>query len=243
MAPDNVNAYRHQVRCEWTAGRPFAIVDSVDGNRSGHKRESMHENSAYIIGLTAAFLVIGCCSNKDSGAAESSENTSATALITAQTIAAPTPLPATAAAAVKPTEESCTLATPLKPGIPGSPGHPIPSKINPNGNSELANLMRSMLSDLRQIRQVVINGQSPTIPDNHKRIRCSWHTEPKERNARYDAMAVTYLNAVDRFNKRRGEPKALFDTVVRGGCVGCHENTCQGPLAVIEPLLIESPSP
>lgn len=31
----------------------------------------------------------------------------------------------------------CTLETPLIPGVPGSPGHLLPSDRNPNGDSEL----------------------------------------------------------------------------------------------------------
>ena len=51
---------------------------------------------------------------------------------------------------------SCNLETILKPGVPGSPNNLIESDINPNGDSELAHLMRKMLKDLQDIRPLVL---------------------------------------------------------------------------------------
>lgn len=131
----------------------------------------------------------------------------------------------------------CTLETELRPGVPGSPGHLIPSDQNPNGQSELAKLMRDMRDDLARVRDDVVAGKATSIGALHHRMRCAWPTTPADRNAAYDAMSVGYLSAVDEFNA--GEATgAAFNRVVQG-CVDCHSHTCSGALAAIRPLEIE----
>ena len=56
-------------------------------------------------------------------------------------------------------QDDCTLDTPLIPGVPGSPGHLLPSEINPNGVSELAALMRTMQRDLAEAGERIRRGE------------------------------------------------------------------------------------
>lgn len=142
-----------------------------------------------------------------------------------------------APSAVRPAvEEDCTLATPLVPGVPGSPGHLVPSELNPNGASELATLMRQMVSDWREIRGQLAAGQevqrAPLLP-THRKIRCSWPTAAEDRNAAFDAMAQVYVHNVRAFD---AAPNAETYRGVLSACAACHEATCGGPLAVIEGL-------
>lgn len=136
----------------------------------------------------------------------------------------------------------CTLETKLVPGVPGSPGHYIGSEINPNGHSELANRMRLMLADLRKTRDALVaGGTAEALPlADHTRIRCSWPTTAADRNPTTDGMAVGYLQRVEAFNEKRDG--AAFDAVI-DGCVTCHMETCQGPLAAIEPLRLPGEAP
>jgi hypothetical protein len=112
---------------------------------------------------------------------------------------APAPATVNAAQSAAPTdsEPPCTLQTALTPGIPGSPGHPIPSTINPNGNSELAQLMRTMQADLKLAREAIEKGEKvgPLWP-RFRKIRCSWPTNQADRNAAFDTAAQSYLSAV-----------------------------------------------
>jgi hypothetical protein len=139
-------------------------------------------------------------------------------------------------------EEECTLGTPLVPGVPGSPGHLVPSDINPNGASELAVLMRQMVSDWREIRGQLAAGQqlqrAPLLP-THRRIRCSWPTAAEDRNAAFDAMAQAYVQNVRAFD---AAPSAETYRGVLSACAACHEATCGGPLAVIEGLQLPAPA-
>ncbi|MEN9797971.1 MAG: hypothetical protein RL653_1667 [Pseudomonadota bacterium] len=133
-------------------------------------------------------------------------------------------------------EDECTLATPLVPGVPGSPGHLVPSDINPNGASELATLMRQMVTDWREIRGQLAAGQplqrAPLLP-THRKIRCAWPTAPEDRNAAFDAMSQVYVQNVRTFD---AAPSAETYRGVLAACAACHEATCGGPLAVIEGL-------
>ncbi len=152
---------------------------------------------------------------------------------------APPQLVATKAPAPAPeAEPQCTGATELEPGVPGSPGHLIPSAINPNGQSELANRMRLMLAELTELKDAVAAGKPAKIGPGHERIRCSWPTDPRDRDVAFDGMAVTYLNAVDRFNE--GPAVGTFNGVVQA-CLDCHANTCGGPMVAIRPLRIAQP--
>lgn len=150
----------------------------------------------------------------------------------------PAAAPPAAAPAPKPlatVEPDCSLDTPLVPGVPGSPGHLIPSERNPNGDSELAALMRRMQKDLEAARVLVEKGEVPApMLAAHRRIRCSWPTDVKDRDQIFDGFAVAYLEKVKALDGP-GDKKASFDALLTA-CKACHERSCPGPIAAIEKL-------
>ena len=132
-------------------------------------------------------------------------------------------------------EESCTLKTPLQPGIPGSPGHLIVSENNPNGASELAAMMRRFVADWRGV-QGALREHKPLpvkFAAAHAKVRCSWPTTPSDRDSAFDGFAVNYLNAVRTYDVA---PSAQSFNRVVASCRACHEQTCGGPLVVIDSL-------
>jgi len=137
---------------------------------------------------------------------------------------------------------SCTLETPLKPGIPGSPSNPIKSDINPNGDSELAHLMRKMLKDLQDIRPLVLS-QKPvkTSIQGHERIRCTWPSDSDIRGPLFGSLSDTYLSTLEIFGTHPIPSIDSYNGVV-AGCLGCHSNFCPGPIHLIQSLWIESPT-
>jgi len=143
-----------------------------------------------------------------------------------------TKAPAPHAPPAQTAEQDCTLATPLTPGVPGSPGHLIKSARNPNGDSELAVLMRKFVEDLRQARTSLEAGKAvaPWFP-THRKMRCSWPTSPEERNERFDALAQAYLSRVKDFDQ--GPSKVTYNEVIQG-CIACHSASCGGPLDFID---------
>lgn len=138
-----------------------------------------------------------------------------------------------AAAPTAPADD-CTLETPLRPGVPGSPGHLIPSDINPNGASELATLMRRFIADWREARTLVEAGKPvPPRHPTHRTMRCAWPTAAGDRDATFDGLAQGYLAQVQAFDAAPSQ--ASYDAVIRA-CAACHEVTCGGPLELIEGL-------
>lgn len=135
-----------------------------------------------------------------------------------------------------PSETECTLQTPLQEGIPGSPGHLIASDVNPNGASELATLMRSMLHDLESTRaQLLKNEKSRPLWNRHRKIRCAWPTSLDDRNPTFDAFALNYLKQLQAFDEAQSQRPEAYQKVVTA-CLTCHENTCDGPMERIRKL-------
>jgi len=131
-----------------------------------------------------------------------------------------------------PPPDDCTLATQLRPGIPGSPGQLIASERNPNGASELAALMRAFVDDWKDARLKLEadGGVSARLP-THRKLRCAWPTDAADRNPTFDGFAVNYLTQVKAFDARPS--RATYEGVL-DGCKACHEVSCGGPLEVIE---------
>lgn len=134
--------------------------------------------------------------------------------------------------------DDCTFDTRLVEGVPGSPGHLIPSELNPNGASELATVMRGMQKDLGTARLAVLDGGAAVAPmwPRHRKIRCSWPTSITDRTATFDGLAVNYLAQVRAFDER--PTPATFDNVL-SACRACHDASCPGPIVVIEALRVD----
>lgn len=147
---------------------------------------------------------------------------------------APTAPPDGTVVASAPVEPECTLETPLVPGVPGSPGHLVPTEVNPNGQSELALVMRTMQEDMKAAREAIAAGRPVGhLVVRHRKMRCAWPTTPSDRNPTFDAFAVGYLAAADALEKH--PDAATFDAVLNT-CKACHEQSCPGPVAAIEAL-------
>jgi hypothetical protein len=143
---------------------------------------------------------------------------------------------APAASTPAPPADDCTFATALVPGIPGSPGHLIPSERNPNGASELATMMRLMQEDLGAARLAVLAQRPPpAMWSRHRKMRCSWPTDPADRNGQFDGLAQTYLAQVKALDVGQSDPAKAYDNVLTA-CRACHDASCPGPVEVIEGL-------
>lgn len=131
-------------------------------------------------------------------------------------------------------DSDCNLQTVLDPNKPGSPGNLIPSSRNPNGDSELAVLMRTFVDGLRDARLLVQGKQAvkPLFPV-HRNMRCAWPTVPSDRDEGYDARAQSYLATVRAFDA--APSKETYNTVVNS-CVACHQVSCGGVIEFIQTL-------
>ncbi|MFN7590029.1 MAG: hypothetical protein ACK5UQ_16225 [Planctomycetota bacterium] len=185
--------------------------------------------------LTASLFlfVVACQGQPESGTTAS--NTAAANTAPANTppaSASATPANATTSpAAMLAADADCNLATPLVPGIPGSPGNLVKSQRNPNGDSELSVLMRQFVDDLREVRPMLEAGQKvKALLPVHRKMRCAWPTKPEERNQQFDLRAQAYLGAVAAFDQTPG--KDTYNAII-AGCIACHSVSCGGPLEFI----------
>lgn len=131
-------------------------------------------------------------------------------------------------------DSDCNLQTVLDPSKPGAPGHLIESPRNPNGDSELAVLMRTFVEQLKENRLRVKNGESvEKLWPSHRTMRCAWPTNPKERNDGYDGRSQSYLATVRAFDE--APAKETYNAVVNA-CIQCHQINCGGVISFIETL-------
>lgn len=146
-----------------------------------------------------------------------------------------TPAESASVLAADPYDDSdCNLQTALDPDKPGAPGHLIASPRNPNGDSELAVLMRAMVEQLKENRLRLKNRESAQkMWPSHHTMRCAWPTNPKERNQGYDGRAQSYLATVRAFDEAPSQ--ASYNAVVNG-CIACHQVNCGGVIDFLETL-------
>lgn len=182
----------------------------------------------------ALLLAVACSTAGENGEPKAADPGGSTPATT------PATTPADASAPFDPNnplaydDADCNLSTPLQPGIPGSPGHLIPSERNPNGDSELATIMRGFVHDLEAARLEVAAGRVPqAMFERHRRMRCAWPTNPRERDEGYDQRALAYLFAVRQFEAAPSQ--ATYGAIV-ANCVACHQASCSGVIPFIETL-------
>lgn len=133
-----------------------------------------------------------------------------------------------------PEDADCNLSTKLQEGIPGSPGHLIVSPRNPNGDSELALLMRTFVDQLRDARTLVEAGQPvPKFLPTWRKMRCAWPTKPDERNEKFDTRAIGFLQQVEAFDEHPG--RETYNSII-AGCIACHSQSCGGPIDFIDSM-------
>lgn len=112
--------------------------------------------------------------------------------------------------------------------------------VNPNGDSELAVLMRSMYSHLSSIRQTVIDlkltGSYPNFIDS---IYNAKPTDSTMVDSEFPARAKEYVAAVNDLYHRYPESQPVAYDVVVSKCESCHLHYCPGPLDKIRKLYIK----
>lgn len=109
--------------------------------------------------------------------------------------------------------------------------------INPNGDSELALLMRDMYEEAQRIKKQVANGEPITITLDHEAILTAHATEPdKAASKTYKAFASSYLQTIEELKVAPPERRVdIYDQMV-STCMGCHQQLCPGPMMRIRHL-------
>lgn len=111
------------------------------------------------------------------------------------------------------------------------------NSINPNGDSELALMMRALYDEADSVRKQIAKGQKVNLSLDHGRILNAHATEPeKVATAEYKGFAQLYLHHVQQLQGAEGEEaQAHFNALVES-CLSCHKALCPGPVVRIKKL-------
>ena len=115
-----------------------------------------------------------------------------------------------------------------------------PQPLNPNGDSELALLMRQMFEEGELAKQAIIHGKKyKTILKHEKILTAEATDQDKVENERFENFAKEYLEAMAQMNDANHPNKMEAYSNLISSCVQCHEVVCPGPLVKINKLILE----
>ena len=111
--------------------------------------------------------------------------------------------------------------------------------INPNGDSELALLMREMKSSSESLREKIKQGNFPEkFPEEFLKIHTAKPTDSETKKASFDGFADSYLNNLQTlFHSPKEDLTKNYNAVITA-CANCHSEHCPGPLKAINKLKI-----
>lgn len=103
--------------------------------------------------------------------------------------------------------------------------------FNPNGDSELAILMREMVVFTQKSKEAIEQQCTiPPIPENFKKIIAAKKTDESIDSSIFNSHALNYMRNLEQLYKvEKTNQIVQFNNVV-SSCVGCHENFCGGPI-------------
>ena len=118
--------------------------------------------------------------------------------------------------------------------------------LNPNGDSELALLMRKLAGWNESTKALLEKGgplteEQLTPPSDYNTIFTAKKTDPSIDQELFNSMARHYVSQVEQF-RTSGTDRATqvknFNSMVNA-CVSCHENFCGGPLKRINKMFVK----
>ena len=115
-----------------------------------------------------------------------------------------------------------------------------PIQPNPNGDSELALLMREMFDDGMRMKEQIENGDKLEVLAKFEKIHTAQATEPdKAASKKYKLYADAYLNMLEQLKaSSKEDTEILFQGLVES-CMNCHRAMCPGPMVRIKKLYLK----
>jgi hypothetical protein len=114
--------------------------------------------------------------------------------------------------------------------------------INPNGDSELALLMRNMFDDGMETKRQVLSGEVPRISVDYHHIRDAEATEPeKALSDEYMLYARAYEALADSLLVASPSNRGNAYQLMVGACMNCHQAMCPGPMVKIKKMYLSEP--
>lgn len=114
---------------------------------------------------------------------------------------------------------------------------------NPNGSSELAQLMRDMQQYTSDARKAVLEGKAPaTYPKDFDRLHTAAMTKGMSKSEHYNAFADMYIANVKSYATSTSKNRLSAYNNMVTSCISCHSQHCPGPTPMIKKLLIPTES-
>jgi len=110
--------------------------------------------------------------------------------------------------------------------------------VNPNGDSELAILMREMFDDGMEMKKAIEKGKLPESHINVEELFTAEGTEPeKVASEQYKAYSRVYEASFNALQAAETEEEAQTAyTSLVNTCVTCHKAMCPGPITRIKKM-------
>ena len=105
--------------------------------------------------------------------------------------------------------------------------------------SEMTELMRGIYEYTKLSKQKIENNQDLfRYPEEFKKISTAKLTDPSERDAEFDSLAVIFLENQKGAYAFKGDLVKYSYNKSINACITCHKTRCTGPLPKIRKLLI-----
>ncbi len=118
-----------------------------------------------------------------------------------------------------------------------------PSAINPNGDSELALLMRQLYVSADSIKQLIVKGDG-NISDEFiaelERAHTAIPTDAKVRTPEFTAYNKLIISQAKILKEATDNKEEEFNKLI-SSCINCHLSFCPGPIKKISKLNIVNP--
>lgn len=114
-----------------------------------------------------------------------------------------------------------------------------PNAAQPNGQSELAALMREMQRDMNKELKVLDQPYARAeMPGFYDKLKTAVPTEANMKKDDYDAKADLFLESVNAYySAAQGTRTDNYNAIINA-CKGCHLTHCPGPLKVINKMFV-----
>lgn len=111
--------------------------------------------------------------------------------------------------------------------------------LNPNGDSELALLMRAMAEDGERMKEHILSGKMPKPTADYEKLLTAEATEPEKMTTpEYEAFAQSYIQIMEAMNRGQKEHADLLYKNMVDVCINCHRAVCPGPVTRIKKLYV-----
>ena len=117
-----------------------------------------------------------------------------------------------------------------------------PSKeiVNPNGDSELALLMRSMFDESMEAKKLIQEGKPvPDFSEQFVAIHTAKETDPNVRTEEFRNLSEFFLRQVAVLENAGPEERVAAHNNMVASCLACHAEYCPGPMVKIKKLRIK----